>query len=346
MHAPADDDPIVRFLARKARPVARGESPCPDGKVLGGFVERRLSGPAADAVIEHLAGCDDCRAVVGALSGEGAAGDAGGEGGARGEGRGGGSGGALVQPAAAPSAPQWRWMRPALAAAGIVLAVVLVWQLGWGSKNGERAEGLERRLVAAADDLRGKAPGSLAGFRPYGIDELNGLGREVLRGAGVQPISPAKRMLETRPQFRFDAPRSTAGWDLVLTAAADGRTVWKTPVPALDAAGPRVVPYPAGEKDLDPGAGYVWEIAGEVCRFEVASDADRQAFDANLRLVDASVDPALRSLVKAHVALRADLLGAAEQYAREAHAAHPGDPFARATLLSVLRLLRADTGGI
>jgi Putative zinc-finger len=325
MHAPADDDPIVKFLARGARRGARRESPCPDGEVLGGFLERRLPGPATDAVIEHLAGCDDCRAVVGALSG---------------------AGGALTQPAAAPSSS--RWMRPVLAAAGIVLVVgVLAWRLGWVARDdGGRAEGLERRLVAAADDLRTKEPKSFAGFRPYAIDELNGLGREVLRGTGVQPIFPAKRILETRPQFRFDAPRGAGGWDLVLTAAGDGRTVWKTPVAASDAAGPRSVPYPAGEKALDPGAAYVWEIAGEVCRFEVASDADRQAFDAHLRLVDSSVDPALRPLVKAHAALRADLLGVAEQHAREAHAAHPGDPFARATLLSVLRLLHADTGGI
>jgi hypothetical protein len=180
---------------------------------------------------------------------------------------------------------------------------------------------------------RVKEPAARFTFESFTVEELDRLGRDVVRSnAGVRPVFPARKILETRPAFRLATGPDAKAGEIVVTAAGSGAEVLR--IPFLPGGGAETrVDLPPTAPGLETGAAYVWEAGGEVARFEVASDTERAAFEKR------SAAMAGGSLVKSQLALQMEFLGEAERHAREAVAAAPEDPLARATLAAVRRLL-------
>lgn len=190
------------------------------------------------------------------------------------------------------------------------------------------APGTEVALAAAAREF---------GFRP--LDHAERLAPALLpkRGGALPLLRPAGRVLEVRPEIRWERVPGIGAWTVSLSTA-DGTPLWSE-----TAAGDRL-PFPAAREALRPGARYLVAVRGEgplgteTARrvFAVAAEKERSDFEAGLKAIDARAPAALRPLLKAHLALRAGLSAEAEAPARAALAAAPADAVARETLDRVL----------
>jgi hypothetical protein len=190
------------------------------------------------------------------------------------------------------------------------------------------APGTEVALASAAKEF---------GFRP--LDHAERLAPALLpkRGGALPLLRPAGKVLEPRPEFRWERVPAVAAWTVSLSTA-DGTLLWSE-----KAAGDRL-PFPATREALRPGARYLVEVRGEgplgteTARrvFAVASEKERTDYETTFKAIDTRAPAALRPLLEAHLALRAGLAAVAAAPARAAVTASPSDAVARETLDRIL----------
>jgi hypothetical protein len=211
-----------------------------------------------------------------------------------------------------------------------------------------RSGSLDKVLVASARELAAARPDLFDGFRPLDHRERLEPVHRTERGAwDPRPIHPAGAILETRPEFLWE-PRSPAtGARVVLLHR--GTPVWTAPAPARAGLDVVRLPYPSDEAPLEPGRAYEWEVvaAGPLGSvqgarsFRVLSPRDRARFEEAVREIETRAPREARELLRAHLAIRRELLGEAEAAARAAFRERPAEPVVRETLFHALRL-RSD----
>ncbi len=274
------------------------------------MAEARLPEEEREAIERHLASCPDCLRVAGAILRE-------------------------TAPAATPALPRRRLL-PALLAASVLLAAGI---LGARSFLRTPIGSTEESLLSSAGDLARERPDLFGGFHPLSREERLAPGRGVLR-AGFSVLHPSGRVLEVRPSFRWEPERGVREWKVGLFLA-DGTPLWTA------ASGAAFLDYPAAERELQRGRGYLWEVSGEgplgrvasTRVFSVATDGEREAFATGLREIEGRVSARVRDLVLAHFALSGGFHAEAEKAARGFVASHPDDPVGRETLFHVLGIL-------
>ncbi len=318
------EDRLAEFLARTRPPAGTGgdAGPCPGPSLLAGFAEGRLHPRERDAAEEHIARCGACRTAVAGLLLDREDPD-------------------LQEPAPLP-APRavlpWRFAAPA-AAAALLAAFLLSGIFGTPSPVGT-----EGALLAAARDVASARPDLFGEFRPLGRGEALPPALAPKRGA-MALLSPAGTVLGTRPWFRWEAVPGVARWRVSLRTA-EGDPLWSAESPTAS------LPFPPGEEDLRPGTRYIWEASGEGPlgregsrrAFDIASAAERRAFEEAGRVIDARAPAGLRPLLRAHFALRRGLYAAAVEEAEAFLLLRPGDPSGREVLAAARRALGEPEG--
>jgi hypothetical protein len=307
----SDSDPsdaFAEFIARTRLPAAPLAGPCPDAGLVAGFAEGRLAGREADAVAAHLVACEPCREVVASFAQDAGA----------------------PQPAVAPARTPVRRLRPlafAAAAAAIFVAALVV-----AARRDAASQSTGEALVASARDLAAARPDLFAGFEPVRAGETLESAPGPMRGA-LALFSPAGKVLETSPSFRWETVAGVVKWRIDLRAAA-GDTIWTAETAET------TLRYPEAREALRPGTRYIWEASGDGPlgaeaagrAFDVASDAERASFEEASRVVADRVPERLRPLVLAHVALRRGLYAAAGAEAGRFLQMAPGDSVGLETL--------------
>lgn len=317
-HDPTElpDDPRAARLAEfAAKSRTRDDaSPCPDAGLVAGLAEGRLLPAEQVAVESHLVACDACRAAVADLVRDRAP----------------------VLPAARrPAGKLRRPLRLAIPAA----AAVLVAAASWALLHGSGTAGTDEALVASARDLATSRPDLFRGFEPLHPDEAIARAPAPNRGA-LALFSPAGKVLETRPAYRWETVPGVTLWHVTLRTA-DGETIWTADASAAEFA------FPAARPELTAGTRYIWEAAGEgplgpersSRAFDVASAGERRDFDDAVREIGERVPSRLQTLVRAHFALRHGFHAAARDAAAEFVRENPKDPAGRAALAAADRAL-------
>ena len=296
------DAPSVR---RRADP---GGIPCPDRNLVAGLAEDRLLPEERRSVEAHMEACAPCRERVAAVR----------------------ASLAPVAPASAVGAGRPRLLAAAavlLAAAGLSLS----WWRPWG--DGAPAPEGDAALLAAAEALGRERPDLLRGFRP--LDRAERTARPgLLRGNGGGPRSPAGRLLDPRPPFRWEVPPGVEAWRFRLFRQGDGAVLVEADCPGPPFLLPAVAPR------LEEGVDYLWEAAAEGplgreeirTTFSVAAQAECRALAAAAEAIDRSAPPGTAAVLKAHVAIRRGFFQEAERILREEAGGGAGDAAARETL--------------
>ncbi|HET6203580.1 MAG TPA: zf-HC2 domain-containing protein [Planctomycetota bacterium] len=328
-----EEDPVLAFLVGRFGPEdsGAGGEPCPGENLLAGLADGALLPEERERLERHLGGCEACASVAAALGRAGLAGEGRTE---RprallhpGAGRGGGAEGAR------------RFLRPLLAAAALLIGVLgiafgppLLRALG-------RSADTDALLVASAQSLSRARPDLFGGFSPVPRAERVAP-PPLYRGGDLLLVYPAGRIREVRPSFRWEPDGDAKDYEVVVRTE-EGAVVWRarTPTPSLA--------YPGGERDLDAGVRYVWEVSANGPReqrssrrdFEVASPSERARLESGVSLIREHAPERVRDLLAAHFALRRGFYGDAEEAARAYFGRRPEDPVGRETLLHVLRRL-------
>jgi len=316
-----EDEALLRAAARRRGEAPRGAAGCLDEETLAGLAAGSLLEEERAAAEAHCRACAPCREVLVALvravpSGEGRP--------RRG----------LVLGLS----------RRVVAAAAVVLALVA------GGALIVRALGPRREtdelLVASARDVAAAHPALFPdGLAPLGPQERTAVAPPARGGEEPVLLHPAGVILETRPTFRWEPVAGVAGHEIALHRL--DRLLWSVRVvaPATHAG------WPAGEPELPRGVRLRWEVRvagarGEVRvsrAFRVATAEEASAWDAVRAAIDERAPRRIRSLLRAHAALRRGLWAEAERAAREFREAEPDDAVGRETLDHVLRLRASST---
>jgi len=297
---------------------------CLDENQIAAWVEGSVLDAERAAIEKHLADCLDCRALVGRLiraerQGESAAARFGGD------------------------VREWtltHW-RQGLAVAAMLVLLTGTWALmRTGSATRVDAPPLvtDGFLLAQAEILANNDPSLFADFRPLGREERLGVDGPVLRG-GLTLHTPARTILETRPEFGFELAHGTSRYRLSVYHGSEqvlSRTCETSPCP-----------YPAEARDLMRGGSYVWELeapertppSSGMRAFTVATVAEAEAILAALDAIQAMVPDPGNRLLAAHYAIRRGCYGRAERDARAFLAAVPENVAGHETLYHVLTIL-------
>jgi len=296
-----DVDDVISMALRRSKGAADAVEPCPDENALAGFAEGGLLAEERQVVERHLAACDACLDVVGALSRE-------------------------LRVEARPAAPRRTSFALPLAAAILVAACGLgAWYLLRG--GGSTAEA----LMASAHDLAERDPARFGDFRPLSSEELAQRGDVRVRG-GTRLVAPAGVTLETRPTLEWRTSRGD-GARAVEVLDASGAVVLETRCETPCA-------WPSQAAPLDPGGHYTFRLViegpfgAEITSqpFEVASAATRDEYLAAAAAIEHEAPRRLRDLLSAHLALRGDLRAEAVRCAQRYVDAEPSDALGRETL--------------
>jgi hypothetical protein len=298
----------MEHLLRTWRPERVGT--CPDEDALAGIASGAGLPEERESVEGHLGTCDDCRRLVVALAGT---------------------------EARRRGTSRRRLFAAPLVAAAVLLVGIGVFVVARAARAPE--PDVEQSLESAARELAVADPQLFAAFRPLSAGERASAGSALQRGDLVL-LHPSGTVLDPRPSFRWEPVSGIREWEVTLSKA-DGTRLWsaKTPEPRLE--------FPASEAALEPGARYLFEVAGEGPlgrsesgrTFGAAGEESRSAF-ARARDAIARRTPApLRDLLVAHLALRGDHWLEAEAAARAYVLERPDEPVGRETLGLVLRLL-------
>lgn len=289
--------------------------PCPPPERLAGYVEGRLLERERAAVEAHAALCAGCRADLRTLGADAAAAPAP------------GNAGRILQ--------LRRWLPIAAAAAAVLVAAVLFAPRGGGPDGTDTAAALS----AAAVELAEARPDLFRGFRPVGPEDPLPPSLAPRRGA-LALISPAGKVLDARPRFRWEAVPGVVRWKVTLLTD-EGDAVWEAEASGTELA------FPEGKPALSPATRYLWEVAGEgplgpaVGRraFDAGSDEERAAVGRAAAVIAERAPERIRPLLRAHFALRRGLYEVAEAEALAFAAAEPADPAGRAALDAARRAL-------
>lgn len=210
------------------------------------------------------------------------------------------------------------------------------------SGAGAGAADTDAALFEAAARLARERPDLFVPFTP-----LDRAARRAGAGArkepppdGLRALRPYGKLVEPRPELRWDAAPGLTAVQVDLSTEG-GRPLWSATPDQADR-----LAWPASEPALAPGGHYRWEVrargAGGPVRserlFQLASEAERTAFEAARAEVASRVGAPLGSLVLAHHAIGRGLPGEAEREVRAWLAARPDDPVGRETLFHLLRL--------
>ncbi len=263
--------------------------------MLAGFAEGRLSPGEREAFLDHADRCDACREVSLALA----------------------ASPGVRATAAAASRPRRRAL--AIAAAVAVAVGTSVFLAVRGSRGSR--DSLED-VAALAAALRAEDPALFADFVPLRDEDLRPA--PVERG-GFVVRTPAGRIVERRPGMEWEPVAGATRYD-VSVLDEEGVRLWSGASAAASIAWPHGVP------DAREGGRYVVEVVArapveETARraFDVASAADRARFDLAMASIERRGGTPLAALAKAHFALRAGWLAAADASLARYLAARPDD---------------------
>ncbi|MBK8975466.1 MAG: zf-HC2 domain-containing protein [Planctomycetes bacterium] len=285
-------------------PAGAGEA-CPDAGLLARFVDGAVADEERAALEAHLAECSPCRRLVVSVT-------------ATDDHPVGPPGWVDDTEAAIRPVSRSKWL---LLAASLLLALGLgaLWlRVGFGSSDHTAPVSTDEALGVLAAELRAEHPELFGEFRPLTHDERLAT-PPASRHDGVRLLAPAGVVLDPRPVFRWDGVIDIATWQLRLFGA-DARELW-----SVETTAPRVEPS-ADRTPLATGATYLWELSGVgrlgtvrgTGAFRVATLEQQQRFERAVAAIEAAADEPLDRLLIAHLALRWEHYGVAEQVLRDA----------------------------
>lgn len=267
-----------------------------DDDTIAAWLEGTLAGDEADRARAHVADCPSCHALVGASAPE------------------------IEARAARAAGPR---ALPYVAAA-VVLLGLGAWLLLKEERPSEPKPLTDALLARTAERLAG-ADGPLARFRPLSPNERAEPQHTVERG-GLVVLSPRHGIRDPRPVFTW-TPVPGATRYRVRILDEEGGSPFSIRTSETSVSGP-----PDGPA-LEPGTRYALHVeaetpAGQVrggqAFFLLATEA-AEAYEAgDTALVEAELDPNVRRTLRAHWAIRHELVHRADELLQ----ANPGDPVA------------------
>lgn len=295
-----------------------GSGEHPDENLLAGYAEGRLMEEERGLVEAHLPGCESCRELVVVLGGEVAL--------AEGE----------VEEEGRDSAPtpihSFRWRRPLLVAAGLLVAV----SVGIiGKLLLFTPEDYSTRVLGERTQLAQAHPELFVGLDPF---DPEGPIAPTLRDTGPRLLLPAGTELELRPEFRWE---NFDGEGLLSWSKAGGGKIFEQPVTASP------LPYPSEAPTLEADQTYLWRLTSgpagaetvTLASFRTATDGERLRFLQAKNAIEKKVSVSRQELWTTVYALKHSHLGEAERAAREAVEAEPEESLPRELLRRVLEAI-------
>ena len=287
---------------------------CPNDNVLAAYATGTALRAEREQLESHLLDCRACRAAVATAVGH-----------------------ATTQPEGTTlPRPRLRLHRLAASIAAIAAVLLVGWVL-FGDRGGSTVKpSTEDLLVSHWRSLAEGHPQDFGSAQPLSRAERLARGGALQRG-GIVLVAPAGTTLALRPRIVWRGGRPAT---VVLSTDAGA--------PIAQAEGVTSPwHWPADLEPLKPGAAYLLELTVEgvlgperVSRtFRVASEETNELHKRRVAVVMADVAAPLRSLMLAHVALRADLITLARQHAEDYVTARPNDEVGRETLYRVRTLL-------